>query len=159
MKLCGLPAEVAIIIRQWPVREAHISNFRRRHRASPHQRISNISNKPAIAMSTPCRFAAGAARAFESSATPRIARRTFASCGSKSTTPSRTAAGARTQCLRETQRSATALERIARGVQAQTRSFSQTTPRHKLKTIDQIRARNKGGVCFNISSIALLVLE
>jgi hypothetical protein len=136
-------------------RSSHLEFLDRGHRASPHQRISENSN-PIIAMHMPCRIAAGAARALESNAAPRVARRTFASCSSKSTTPSWTTADARTQCLRQVQRSATSSERIASGVRAQRRPFSQTTSRHKLKTIDQIRARNKGGVCFTIHSGPLL---
>lgn len=41
-------------------------------------------------------------------------------------------------------------------MQGQIRTFSQSTPRSKLKTIDQIRARNKGGP-FNLTAAILFV--
>jgi len=131
-------------------RSSHLEFLDRAHRTSPQQRFPDTSD-PTLAMYAPCRIAVGAARALESNAAPRVARRTFTSCGSHSTTPSRTTAGAHTQRLRQAQRSANSLGSSAGGVQAQRRSFSQTTSRHKLKTIDQIRTRNKGGVCFPIT--------
>jgi hypothetical protein len=98
-------------------------------------------------MSTSCRLAVGAAKALENSAAPRIARRTFASASSKPISTSRTATYGSLRCLRETQRTGTEAGHAANGLRGQTRSFSQSASRSKLKTIDQIRARNKGGVC------------
>lgn len=92
-------------------------------------------------MAAPTRCAAGAVKALRSSIAPRPApHRTFASSALNSTVSSRT-------CLREAQRLAVAAPR---------RTFAQTASRNKLKTIDQIRARNKGGP-FNVTAALLFV--
>lgn len=98
-------------------------------------------------MSAPGRLAVRAARSLETAA----ARRTFASDASISSS-SRRITGRSTQCLREAQR-VTSQAGVAGSSQSQTRSFSQTISRNKLKTIDQIKARNKGGVCRIRSSV------
>ena len=97
-------------------------------------------------MSAPCRLAIGATRALESGAAPRVARRTFVSHSSTSTS-SRATRGTNTQCLREAQLSSAGTSRSATSLRGQTRTFTQSASRNKLKTIDQIRARNRGGVC------------
>ncbi|KAH7079334.1 SCO1/SenC-domain-containing protein [Paraphoma chrysanthemicola] len=100
-------------------------------------------------MSAPSRMAVRAARSIEAAA----ARRTFASNASISSTP-RTSARS-IQCLREARRDAgsSGIKNVA---QSQTRTFSQTTSRHKLKTIDQIKARNRGGP-FNLTAALLFI--
>jgi protein SCO1/2 len=89
-------------------------------------------------MAAPTRCAASAVKALRSSIAPR---RTFASSALNSTASSRT-------CLREAQRLAAAAPR---------RTFAQTASRNKLKTIDQIRTRNKGGP-FNVTAALLFVV-
>ncbi|KAH3987800.1 hypothetical protein HBH69_024010 [Parastagonospora nodorum] len=88
-------------------------------------------------MSAPCRLVMGATRALETTAMPRIARRTIASI------PARTAP----KCLRQ--------PHIQAGQSSQ-RSFTQSASRNKLKTIDQIKARNRGGP-FNLTAAILFV--
>lgn len=97
-------------------------------------------------MSASCRLAIGATKVLENSAAPRIARRTFAS-SSNSTATSRTTTHGSLRCLRETQRTVVQAGEAASGLRGQIRSFSQSASRGALKTIDQIKARNKGGVC------------
>ncbi|KAF2034531.1 SCO1 protein [Setomelanomma holmii] len=101
-------------------------------------------------MSVPSRAVARAAQSFECAA----ARRSFASDSSIYSSSQRLA-GRGTQCLREAQR-ATISSQTARVSQSQIRSFSQTTSRNKLKTIDQIKARNRGGP-FNLTAAILFV--
>ena len=93
-------------------------------------------------MAATTRCAAGAAKALTGSVAPCFAHRTFASSALNSTASS----SSRT-CLRQAQRLAAAAPR---------RTFAQTASRNKLKTIDQIRARNKGGP-FNITAALLFV--
>jgi protein SCO1/2 len=97
-------------------------------------------------MTAPCRLAIGASRALESCAASHIARRTFASQSSTSISAPRTVSARRTQCLREAQKISAGSASTANSLQRQTRSFTHSAPRSKLKTIDQIKARNKGGV-------------
>lgn len=87
-------------------------------------------------MAVPNRCTAHIARALRNNPTPRIAARTFAS--SAPGAPSRT-------CLRQAQRTTEAR-----------RPFSHTGTRQALKTIDQIKARNKGGP-FNITAALLFI--
>jgi len=111
----------------------------------PHDLTPRTYRQPHI-MSAPCRLAIGATRALESGAAPRMARRTLASQSSASTS-ARAVRGTNTQCLRESQLSNAGTSRSANSLRGQTRTFTQSASRNKLKTIDQIRARNKGGVC------------
>jgi protein SCO1/2 len=104
-------------------------------------------------MSAPCRLAVGVTRTLENSAAPRIARRTFASHSSNSISAARAATNGSLRCLRETQRSTVEAGKAVGSVRTQTRSFTQSASRSKLKTIDQIRARNRGGVCLPIPAI------
>jgi hypothetical protein len=101
-------------------------------------------------MSASCRLAIGATKALENSAAPRIARRTFASSSNSKATP-RTTTHRSLRCLREIQRAGIETGRAGSACKAQTRSFSQSASRSALKTIDQIKARNKGGVCSTLS--------
>jgi protein SCO1/2 len=87
-------------------------------------------------MAAPSRCTARIASALRSNPTPRLAARTFASKASSA--PSRT-------CLRQAQQT----------IEAR-RQFSSTSYRQKLKTIDQIKARNKGGP-FNITAALLFI--
>jgi hypothetical protein len=95
-------------------------------------------------MSTPCRLAIGAARAVENTAAPQIARRTLST---SSISSSRAQFGKSAQCLRNAQISGARSMKPLDSFRGQARSFTQSASRNKLKTIDQIRARNKGGVC------------
>ncbi|KAF2131831.1 SCO1 protein [Dothidotthia symphoricarpi CBS 119687] len=79
-------------------------------------------------MSTPCRHAIRAARALRS-------------------IPTRVAPHPSQPCLRAARPPPPA---------SQTRAFSHTTPRPKLKTIDQIRARNRGGP-FNLTAAIFFI--
>jgi protein SCO1/2 len=87
-------------------------------------------------MAAPSRSTARLATALKSSTTPRIAARTFASRAPNA--PSQT-------CLRQTQPTL-----------ATRRAFSNTSSRQKLTTIDQIKARNKGGP-FNLTAAVLFI--
>lgn len=87
-------------------------------------------------MAAPSRSTARFATALKSSTTPRIAARTFASRAPSA--PSRT-------CLRQPQ-----------PTMATRRAFSNTSSRQKLTTIDQIKARNKGGP-FNLTAAVLFI--
>jgi len=145
---CALqpPADFVSIIRDGPCIELTFANCRTSQRA--HEDHFTTPSAPIDlieAMSGPCRNVIGASRAFESSAVPRLARRTFASQTSTSTPSSRVLLGTKLQCLREAQRANSSLK-CANSLREQTRSFTQSTSRSKLKTIDQIKARNKGGV-------------
>jgi hypothetical protein len=102
-------------------------------------------------MSAPSRCIAAATRGLQSNSSPRVTQRTFASHTSNPVASSRKATAGNTTCLRELQRTQQEAGRAANSVQGQTRTFSQSTSRSKLKTIDQIRARNKGGVCLYFS--------
>lgn len=119
----------------------------------------HIPSNKAIAMSAPCRLAAGTARKIESCAAPQIGRRTFASCSNHPVAPSRTANGAHIRCLREAKRGSFHIREAASSSQAQMRSFSQSTPRNKLNTIDQIKARNKGGVRFHYATCRPVLMK
>jgi protein SCO1 len=87
-------------------------------------------------MAAPSRSTARLATALKNSTTPRIAVRTFASRAPSA--PSRT-------CLRQPQ-----------PTMATRRAFSNTSSRQKLTTIDQIKARNKGGP-FNLTAVVLFI--
>lgn len=87
-------------------------------------------------MAAPSRCTARIASALNRNPTSRIVARTFAI--NAPTAPSRT-------CLRQTQQTLEAR-----------RQFSSTSYRLKLKTIDQIKARNKGGP-FNITAALLFI--
>lgn len=124
VKLIGPPTVVGgEIIQVRAHRSSHFETISQSHNLFPY--LHMYRHKTFNTMSAPCRLAAGATRALERTAVPRIARRTFASIPSRTTS----------RCLREAQRP----------VQG-TRTFTQSASRNKLKTIDQIRARNRGGV-------------
>ncbi|KAF2867122.1 mitochondrial metallochaperone Sco1 [Massariosphaeria phaeospora] len=114
-------------------------------------------------MATPCHCLAGAARSLRAAPalrgsplrTSSAARRTFASQHSSSSgLPVRP----------KTQQSPCTLRKQQPGVQSrgwawgegQSRGFSKTAARHKLKTIEEVRARNKGGP-FNLTAAVLFV--
>jgi hypothetical protein len=98
-------------------------------------------------MAAPTRCMATATRSLQSPQAARITYRTFASSTSSPAASSRKVAAANTTCLRQLQTARNAYGKAATSCQSQTRNFSQSASRSKLKTIDQIRARNKGGVC------------
>jgi hypothetical protein len=106
-------------------------------------------------MSAPCRLAVGVTKTLENSAAPRIAHRTFASHSSNSTS-ARAATNGCLRCLRESQKPTIEAGMAMSGARSQTRSFTQSASRNKLKTIDQIRARNRGGVCLPIPVISTM---
>lgn len=99
-----------------------------RYTTTPHRPIFTYN------MAAPSRCTARIATALKTNATPRIAARTFAS--RPTTTASRT-------CLRQQ-------------TVATRRPFSSTCSRQKLTTIDQIKARNKGGP-FNLTAAVLFI--
>jgi hypothetical protein len=103
-------------------------------------------------MSAPCRISAGLSRTLEITAAPRIARRTFATRSANLTSTSSVTTRGGLKCLREAERSAIGAGKLTSASRAQTRSFTQSASRSKLKTIDQIRARNRGGVCHLVCS-------
>lgn len=109
---------------------------------SDNQHRANDRTYNTTIMSSSSRLAAGLAKSLESTAAPRIARRTFASSSSK-TVATQTAPREALRCLRTPQRPANAVPNSTR---CQTRSFTQSASRRALKTIDQIKARNRGGV-------------
>ncbi|CAN9266021.1 unnamed protein product [Alternaria alternata] len=96
-------------------------------------------------MAAPTRCMATATRSIQSPQAARITYRTFASSTSSPAASSRKVAAANTTCLRQLQTARNATGKAATSCQSQTRNFSQSASRSKLKTIDQIRARNKGG--------------
>lgn len=97
-------------------------------------------------MSVPSRCLATATKGLQIGPVAQAARRTFASRTANSIASLRTAPGGNTTCLREAQRLRNGGLKNASNMQGQTRTFSQSALRYKLKTIDQIKARNKGGV-------------
>ncbi|KAH7405709.1 SCO1/SenC-domain-containing protein [Phaeosphaeria sp. MPI-PUGE-AT-0046c] len=103
-------------------------------------------------MSSSCRLAAGLAKALDTTAAPRIARRTFAS-SSTNNAASQTAPREGLRCLKTPQRPAV---EASRSTKCQTRPFTQSASRSKLQTIDQIKARNRGGP-FNLTAALLFV--
>ncbi|KAF1913496.1 SCO1/SenC-domain-containing protein [Ampelomyces quisqualis] len=109
-------------------------------------------------MSAPCRISAGVARTIGTTAAPRIARRTFAlhSANLTSASPLTTRGGP--ICLRESQGSSIRAGELASPSRGPTRSFTQSASRSKLNTIDQIRARNRGGP-FNLTAAVLFVVS
>ncbi|KAH7381622.1 SCO1/SenC-domain-containing protein [Pyrenochaeta sp. MPI-SDFR-AT-0127] len=107
-------------------------------------------------MSAPCRSAVGAVKALRSSSATSAARRTFTSQTSNSRAPLQPAARGNSICLREFKKFPSGGYKLAGNFQGQMRSFSQSASRTKLKTIDQIRARNKGGP-FNLTAAILFI--
>jgi hypothetical protein len=107
------------------------------------------------ARSNSLRTAHDSLKTLENSAAPRIARRTFASHNSNSTS-ARAATNGSLRCLRESQKPTIEAGMAMSGARSQTRSFTQSASRNKLKTIDQIRARNRGGVCLPIPVISTM---
>ncbi|KAF2679472.1 mitochondrial metallochaperone Sco1 [Lentithecium fluviatile CBS 122367] len=110
-------------------------------------------------MSSACNCLAGGTKTLRVAPALRVpvqtsAHRAFASSHSpKPATSLRTVARNGTQCASKANSNAA---RRINGVQEQMRSFSSSTSRQKLKTIEQVRARNKGGP-FNVAA-ALLFL-
>lgn len=115
----------------WPVH----SMFNGSSKKFQHHHHPDSSHLPHT-MAAPSRSTARFATALKSSTTPRIAARTFASRAPSA--PSRT-------CLRQPQ-----------PTMATRRAFSNTSSRQKLTTIDQIKARNKGGP-FNLTAAVLFI--
>ncbi|KNG47507.1 SCO1 protein [Stemphylium lycopersici] len=107
-------------------------------------------------MSAPSRCLATATRNLKNAPAARISQRTFASSTSNSLASPRNATARNTTCLRELQRAQNGSGQTASSHQGQTRTFSQSASRRALKTIDQIRARNKGGP-FNLTAAILFV--
>ncbi|RYN22488.1 hypothetical protein AA0113_g3555 [Alternaria arborescens] len=107
-------------------------------------------------MAAPTRCMATATRSIQNPQAARITYRTFASSTSSLAASSRKVAAANTTCLRQLQTARNAAGKAATSCQSQTRNFSQSASRSKLKTIDQIRARNKGGP-FNLTAAILFV--
>jgi hypothetical protein len=101
-------------------------------------------------MAAPSRCLATATKNIQSPRAARITSRTFASSTSSLVASWRKVTAGNTTCLRELQMAQNGQRRVASNIQGQTRNFSQSASRTKLKTIDQIRARNKGGVRFAI---------
>jgi len=110
-------------------------------------------------MSSACNCIAGASKTLRAAPALRLpvqfsARRTFASTHtSKPATSLRIAATNNTSCSSKANLYA---GRRTNGMQEQMRSFSSSMPRHKLKTIEQVRARNKGGP-FNLAAALLFI--
>ncbi|KAF1831770.1 SCO1 protein [Decorospora gaudefroyi] len=104
-------------------------------------------------MSAPSRCIAAAARGFKSIPVARISHRTITSHTSTPAASLRQAIGGNTTCLRALQR---AKEESSKNGAGRIRNFTQSASRSKLKTIDQIRARNKGGP-FNLTAAILFV--
>ncbi|KAF2856521.1 SCO1 protein [Plenodomus tracheiphilus IPT5] len=107
-------------------------------------------------MSAPSGCIAAASKSLRSAPVARVAQRSFASKTPNSTLPSRMKVRGNAICLRDVQRLQNKQGRAIGTLQGQIRAFSQSTPRSKLKTIDQIRARNKGGP-FNLTAAILFV--
>ncbi|KAI5372084.1 hypothetical protein J4E82_009226 [Alternaria postmessia] len=107
-------------------------------------------------MAAPTRCMATATRSIQNPQAARITYRTFASSTSSPAASSRKVAAANTTCLRQLQTARNASGKAETSCQSQTRNFSQSASRSKLKTIDQIRARNKGGP-FNLTAAILFV--
>ncbi|KAH6852718.1 SCO1/SenC-domain-containing protein [Alternaria alternata] len=107
-------------------------------------------------MAAPTRCMATATRSIQTPQAARITYRTFASSTSSPAASSRKVAVGNTTCLRQLQTARNASGKATTSCQSQTRNFSQSVSRSKLKTIDQIRARNKGGP-FNLTAAILFV--
>jgi hypothetical protein len=145
--VCGLLITYDVI-RHWPVHECCISNCEKsiphRQSATPHH---NTLSDAAIAMATPGRCLATATKNLKNRSIATIPQRTITSSTRNSFATSRNATALNTTCLKELQRAQIGVEKSANSLRGQIRAFSQSASRNKLKTIDQIRARNKGGVC------------
>jgi hypothetical protein len=116
-------------------------------------------HEPPIDMSSACNCIAGASRTLRAAPALRVpvqstACRTFA-------TASTTKPATWLRCLARSDAGASSRADVSagrrlNGVAAQTRTFSNSTPRYKLNTIEQVRARNKGGP-FNLVAGLLFV--
>ncbi|XP_014552678.1 hypothetical protein COCVIDRAFT_109767 [Bipolaris victoriae FI3] len=107
-------------------------------------------------MSTPSRCLATAAKNLRNSRIATVPQRAFASSTTNALASSRNGTAPKTTCLRELQRTQISSGKTAGSLGGQTRTFSQSASRSKLKTIDQIRARNKGGP-FNLTAAILFI--
>ncbi|KAF2241723.1 mitochondrial metallochaperone Sco1 [Trematosphaeria pertusa] len=113
-------------------------------------------------MASACNCLAGVARSARASPALRVpfrtsARRTFVSSHSSSPAVSLRIAGRNdTACASKSRKLGLQEGRRARSLHEQIKSFSSSTPRQKLKTIEQVRARNKGGP-FNVTAAILFV--
>lgn len=119
-----------------------VSRINVRHAPPDHQNPFDI----ATTMSTPSRCLATAAKNLRNSRIATVPQRAFASSTTNALASSRNGTAPKTTCLRELQRTQISSGKTAGSFGGQTRTFSQSASRSKLKTIDQIRARNKGGV-------------
>lgn len=97
-------------------------------------------------MSVPSRCISVLSKRHQNLPISRITQRSFASSTRHPTTSSRTAPRGNTVCLRAAPKTHRDNGRTWKDLQGQIRTFSQSSSRSKLTTIDQIRARNKGGV-------------
>ncbi|KAK7189571.1 sco1 domain-containing protein [Paraphaeosphaeria sporulosa] len=102
---------------------------------------------------------AGAARAIQAATPVRIpaAHRTFASINSsRASIPPRAIAGNTAHRIVQAEKNVLGVSRRINGAQEQMRMFSSSSQRHALKTIQQVRARNKSGP-FNLTAAILFV--
>ena len=124
-----------------------IESLPQHHFATPRRHtVSNI-NTP---MAAPMKCMATAVRSNSGPRAARVTHRTFAFSTSSPVASSRKPSAGNATCRRGLQTTRIGPKNAASSFQGHTRGFSQSTPRSKLKTIDQIRARNKGGVRFDI---------
>jgi hypothetical protein len=138
------------LARAWPGARSHLKSLEtlpqhqfptpRRHRVSDNN----------TQMAAPTKCMATAMRNISSPQAARVTHRTFAFSTSSPVASSRKAAARNLTCRRELQTTQMGLRKAANSCWGHKRCFSQSAPRSKLKTIDQIRARNKGGVRFDV---------
>jgi hypothetical protein len=104
----------------------------------------------AIAMSSSCNCIAGAVKGLRPTAALRNPLRTAArrSLTSSSTAAPRITTGQGTLCLRRSEVQPQQWRSAVGSLRSEARWFSNTTSRQKLKTIEQVKARNKSGVSF-----------
>lgn len=129
-----------------------VSHINIRHAPQDHQRPFDI----ATTMSTPSKCLATAAKNLRNPRIATVPQQAFASSTTNALAYSRSGTAPKTTCLRELQRIQNGAGKTASSLGGQTRTFSQSASRSKLKTIDQIRARNKGGVRWISTLIDLL---
>lgn len=113
-------------------------------------------------MSSSCNCIRGAAKGLRPAAALRLpirtsARRSFASSPSSRAQASRT--NRSTTCLFGAQKEARPIQSVVNSWRGQTRPFSNSTPRQALKTVEQIKARNKGGVRILIPRLFTIYID
>ncbi|KAF2273659.1 mitochondrial metallochaperone Sco1 [Westerdykella ornata] len=113
-------------------------------------------------MATSCNCVAAAMRSLRPAAAMRLPLRsppcrTFTSFHhSNLQRSSRTIWRQESARLSGSQRGTQQVQNLANGLRGQSRPFSSSTPRQKLKTIQQVKARNKGGP-FNLTAAVLFI--